>query len=80
MSHALDVSIKALRAAVDCNVPSLFWGEAMKHVAVLLKHVEQVPDSSQALEAAHTAIAEERLPDAIQHLHAVMRLSNPWQR
>lgn len=73
MNHALDVSIKTLRAAVDCKVPSLFWQEAMEHVAVLLDHVEQVPDSSQALEAAHAAIAEDRLPDAIQHLHQVMK-------
>lgn len=73
MNHALDVSIKTLRAAVDCKVPSLFWQEAMMHVAVLLDHVEQVPDSSQALEAARAAIAEDRLPDAIQHLNQVMK-------
>lgn len=73
MNHALDVSIKTLRAAVDCKVPSLFWQEAMMHVAVLLDHVEQVPDSSQALEAAHMAIAEDRLQDAVQHLHLVVK-------
>lgn len=73
MNHALDVSIKTLRAAVDCKVPSLFWQEAMMHVAVLLDHVEQVPDSSQALEAAHMAIAEGRLQDAVKHLHLVVK-------
>jgi hypothetical protein len=34
--------------------------------------IEPAPDSAQALEAAHTAIAEERFPDAIGHLHYVM--------
>lgn len=72
MNHALNVSIKALRKAVESETPTLFWQETMKHVAVLLDHAEQVPDSSRALEAAHAAIAEDRFPDAIQHLHQVM--------
>ncbi|MEW5750327.1 hypothetical protein [Pseudomonas lactis] len=72
MNHALDVSIKTLRGAVECKVPSMFWQEAMEHVAVLLDHVEHVPNSSQALEAAHAAIAEDRFSDAIQHLYQVI--------
>lgn len=73
MNHALDVSIKALRAAVESETPTLFWQETMTHVAVLLDHAEQVPNSSRALEAAHAAIAEDRFTDAIQHLHQVMK-------
>jgi hypothetical protein len=34
--------------------------------------IEPAPDSAQALEAAHKAIAEGRFPDAIEHLHYVM--------
>lgn len=72
MNHAIDVSIRTLRAAVECKVPSMFWQEAMEHVAVLLDHFERVPDSSKALKAAHAAIAGDRFPDAIQHLHQVI--------
>lgn len=72
MNHALDVSIKALRAAVESETPTLFWQETMTHVAVLLDHAERVPNSSRALEAAHAAIAEARFPDAIQHLQQVI--------
>lgn len=36
------------------------------------EQIEQVPDSAQALEAAHKAIGEGRFPDAIKHLHYVM--------
>lgn len=72
MSQVLEVAINKLQTAVQCETPTMFWQEAMQHVAVLLEHVQQVPDSSQALEAAHVAIAEDRLPDAIQHLHQVM--------
>lgn len=72
MNQALDVAIHKLKTAVQCETSTMFWQETMRHVAVLLEHVQQVPDSSQALEAAHVAIAEERLPDAIQHLHQVI--------
>jgi hypothetical protein len=40
--------------------------------AVRYDTIEPAPDSTQALEAAHTAIAEGRFPDAIGHLHYVM--------
>lgn len=72
MNHGLDFSIKTLRAAVERKVPSMFWQEAMEHVAVLLDHVERVPDSSKALEAAHAAIAGDGFSDAIQYLHQVI--------
>ena len=73
MSQVLDVAITKLKTAAESEVPTMFWQEAMACVSVLLDHVEQIPDSSQALEAAHTAIAENRLPDAVQHLHQVMK-------
>ncbi|MBA6042863.1 hypothetical protein [Pseudomonas lactis] len=72
MNQALNVSIKALRAAVASETPTLFWQDTMKHVAVLLDHAERVPDPSRALEAAHAAIAEDRFSDAIQHLYQVI--------
>ncbi|MGF6098867.1 hypothetical protein [Pseudomonas sp. 18175] len=72
MNRTLYASIKALRAAVESETQTLLWRETQQHVAVLLDHVQQVPDSSLVLEAAHTAIAEDRLPDAIEHLRVVM--------
>ncbi|WP_449103662.1 hypothetical protein [Pseudomonas veronii] len=72
MTGSFDIAVKKLEEASKSDAPTMFWQEAMQHVAVLLEHVQQVPDSSQALEAAHAAIAEDRLPDAIQHLHQVI--------
>lgn len=72
MNHALGISIKALRAAIESETPALFWQETTKHLVVLLDHAEQVPDSSRALEAAHAAIVGNRFSDAIQHLHQVV--------
>lgn len=41
MSQSLTVAIKALRHAVENESPIMFWGEAMEHVSLLLKHIDR---------------------------------------
>lgn len=41
MSQSLTVAIQALRHAVEHESPTLFWAEAMKHVSLLLKHIDR---------------------------------------
>ena len=41
MSQSLTAAIKAMRHAVEHETPTLFWGEAMTHVSLLLKHIDR---------------------------------------
>ncbi|NMX64732.1 hypothetical protein [Pseudomonas sp. WS 5079] len=41
MSQSLTIAIAAMRDAVEHDSPTMFWGEAMTHVAVLLEHINQ---------------------------------------
>lgn len=72
MSQPLITAIAAMRDAVEHESPTMFWGEAMKHVAVLLEHVQNSSSATESLQAVRIATAEGRLPEAVQHLHQVL--------
>ncbi|WP_371356140.1 hypothetical protein ACA087_06595 [Pseudomonas chlororaphis] len=72
MNQALTTAIAAMRDAVDHERPTMFWGEAMTHVAVLLEHVQQPSSATVALTVTRTLITEGRLLEATQHLDQVL--------
>lgn len=72
MNQALTTAIAAMRNAVDHERPTMFWGEAMKHVEVLLQHVHLPSVAEEHLAAAQMAIAENRLQSAAQHLQKAL--------
>lgn len=72
MSQPLTTAIAAMRDAVDHDSPTMFWGEAMKHVAVLLEHVQLPSSATESLESARIAMTGNRLLEATQHLHLVL--------
>ncbi|AZE47177.1 hypothetical protein C4K04_1487 [Pseudomonas chlororaphis] len=41
MNQPLTTAIAAMRDAVNHESPTMFWGEAMKHVSLLLKHIDR---------------------------------------
>jgi hypothetical protein len=52
MSQYLDSSIEALQDAVWCELPTMSWADAMKHVAVVLEHVHLPSVASDHLASA----------------------------
>jgi hypothetical protein len=54
MSQSLTVAIKALRHAVENESPIMFWGEAMEHVSLLLKHIDRYGLSAGGMPAEIT--------------------------
>ncbi|MDP3847553.1 MAG: hypothetical protein Q8R10_14135 [Pseudomonas sp.] len=53
MSNPLGTAIAALRDAVASERPTMFWDEAMKHVAVLLEHVQKLSSDLNSEEETH---------------------------
>lgn len=72
MSPALDSSIEALQDAVWCELPTMSWADAMKHVAVVLEHVHRPSVASDHLASAGAAVAESRFQDAARHLRRAL--------
>ncbi|APC14556.1 hypothetical protein BLL42_01950 [Pseudomonas frederiksbergensis] len=72
MNQPLITAIAAMRDAAEHEAPTMFWSEAMEHVAVLLEHVQNSSSATESLQAVRIATAEGRLPEAIQHLHQVL--------
>jgi hypothetical protein len=66
MSAALITAIEAMRDAVEHESPTMFWGEAMRHVAVLLEHVQHSSSATESLQAVRIATAEDPLSEAVQ--------------
>lgn len=72
MNQPLVNAIAAMRDAVNHERPTMFWDEAMKHVAVLLNHVQQPLGATAVLTSVRASIAEGRLLEAAQHLDQVL--------
>ncbi|MNF77136.1 hypothetical protein D3C87_1122860 [compost metagenome] len=72
MSQPLDNSIEALQDAVWCELPTMSWADAMKHVAVVLEHVHRPSVASDHLASACTAIEEYRFHEAGRHLRRAL--------
>ena len=45
-SELLGKAVAAMREAVQSDTPTMFWAEAMGHVAVLLEHVQKTSSAS----------------------------------
>jgi len=72
MNQPLANAIAAMGDAVNHEQPTMFWGEAMKHVRVLLEHLQTPLGASAALTSTRISIAEGRPLEAVQHLDQVL--------
>lgn len=52
-NELLEKAVAAMREAVQSDTPTMFWAEAMEHVAVLLEHVQKAPSSSVHQDSAN---------------------------
>lgn len=52
-SDPLGKAVAAMREAVQSDTPTMFWAEAMGHVAVLLEHVQKKPSASVHQDSAN---------------------------
>jgi len=52
-SALLEKAVAAMREAVQSDTPTMFWAEAMEHVAVLLEHVQKTPSASAHQDSAN---------------------------
>ncbi|MGO2703375.1 hypothetical protein ACTXN4_01790 [Pseudomonas helleri] len=71
-SESLEKAVTAMRGAVQSDTPTMFWGEAMKHIALLLEHVQSPSNVTGSIQLARAAISESRLTEAAEHLQRVL--------
>ncbi|GFM85382.1 hypothetical protein PSCICO_07810 [Pseudomonas cichorii] len=72
MNQALKTSIDTLTTAVRSETPTIFWQEAMEHVAVLLEHVRGSSNATDSIKLTRAATSEGRFSDAADHLDQVL--------